>query len=398
MERALDARGNPQSAVSFVHIAGTNGKGSVAAMLESIYRAAGYRTGQLCSPHLQRYVERVQIAGRPMTEREAVRALFDQRDDARLSDLTFFEHTTLLALESFARAECDIVFLETGLGGRLDATNVVTPELSVITHIGLDHTRVLGRTYAAIAAEKAGIIKRGVPVVVGTRDRRAQKAIEARAEDLVAPTWWIGQDFDAQWQGDSLDVEVESQTYRGLRVGLLGRHQRDNAACAVAAAHVLRQRGLDWRASDLARGLSRVRWPGRLEWHDARPAFLFDAAHNPAGCAALADFLREHDHKGPVVLLFGAMKDKDHRAMLRALAGEVDHIVYAAPNMERAASPTSLSRVRKGQVATSVRQGVAAARKMAGRSGLVVVAGSIFLVAEARAIVKGVRTDPPIGL
>ena len=398
MQEALARRGNPEKELQCVHIAGTNGKGSVGAMLESVFREAGYKTGHFCSPHLHRYVERVQVNGRPISEKYAAEKLAEYRQDEALSDLTFFEHTTLLGFETFRDEKCNLVFLETGLGGRLDSTNVVVPEVSVITNIGLDHTRILGNTYAKIAKEKAGIIKKRIPLIVGARNEAACHAIEGRALVMNAPSWWIGESFDAHWRDSSAKIQVGDFLYNDVELGLKGRHQIDNAACVVSTAHALRDLGYDWTERDLRSGLKKARWSGRLESHRGRPDFVFDAAHNKSGCETLAAHLAERAHNGNVVLLFSAMADKNHRAMLRAFDGLVSSVVYAVPKMTRASDPTLFAKIRKGVVAKNVREGVAKAKRMAGHDGLVVVAGSIFLLSEARAIVKGVRTDPPIGM
>ena len=396
--QAAEVRGHPERALRFVHIAGTNGKGSVAAMIESVLRAAGYRTGQFASPHLHRYVERVRIGGRPISEREATRRIEELRADTRLPPLSFFEYTTLLAFEAFREARCDIVALEVGLGGRLDSTNIVTPDTSVITNIGLEHQRILGDTLAKIAREKAGVLKSGVPCIVGVRGKTARRAISARAKSLGAPLKWIDGDFCSTWNGRSLSVNVGDREWTGLRLGLRGDYQGDNAACALAALTELGARGFEVSDSHIRSGLRRAKWPGRLEWHRGNPAFLFDAAHNAPGCETLAHYLDGLAFPGRVVLLFGAMRDKNHRRMLDAFEGRVDRRIYAAPEIARSERPERLAKILEGTVARSVRDGVARAKRAAGPDGLVVVAGSIFVVSEVRALVKGVRSDPPIAM
>lgn len=398
MQAAAELRGHPEQSVRYVHVAGTNGKGSVATMVASVLRRAGHRTGQFTSPHLQRYVERVRIDGRPISEREAARRIEALRADARLPALSFFEYTTLLAFEAFRDARCDIVVLEVGLGGRLDSTNIVTPEVSVITNIGFEHQRILGDTLAKIAREKAGVIKPGIPCVVGTRAKSARRAIEARARLVGAPLRWIDRDFEARWERRKLSARVGQRRWDGLPLGLRGHYQADNAACALAALAELQSRGFTVSDDAIREGLRSAKWPGRLEWHRGDPTFLFDAAHNAAGCETLARYLDDLDPKGPVILLFGAMRDKDHRRMLAAFDGRVDRRVFAAPSVHRAESPDRLKKIRDGIVARSVREGIYRAKRAAGPEGLVVVAGSIFLVSEARGLVKGVRTDPPIAM
>ena len=393
---AAEVRGHPERALRYVHVAGTNGKGSVATMLESVLRAAGYRTGQFASPHLQRYVERVRIGGRPISEREAANRIEELRADTRLPPLSFFEYTTLLALESFRDARCDIVVLEVGLGGRLDSTNIVTPEASVITNISFEHERILGDTLAKIAREKAGVLKPGVPCIVGARGKNVRRAISARASAVGSPLRWIDRDFGSAWTDRSLSVRVGDREWTDLRLGLRGDYQGDNAACALATLVELGQRGFEVSDTHIRTGLKRAKWPGRLEWHDGHPAFLFDAAHNVTGCETLARYLDDREFPGRVVLLFGAMRDKDHRRMLAAFDGRVDRRIYTAPAIDRSEPAERLAKVREGTVARSVRDAIARAKRAAGPTGLVVTAGSIFLVSEVRALVKNLRTDPPI--
>jgi len=395
---AAEIRGHPERASRYVHVAGTNGKGSVAAMVESVLRAAGYRTGQFASPHLQRYVERVRIDGRPISEREAANRIEELRADTRLPPLSFFEYTTLLAFEAFRDACCDIVVLEVGLGGRLDSTNIVTPEASVITNISLEHQRILGDTLAKIAREKAGVLKPGVPCIVGARGTSVRRAISARASAVHAPLRRIDHDFESEWHDRSLSVRVGDRQWTGLRLGLRGDYQGDNAACALATLVELGECGFDVSNEHIRTGLKRAKWPGRLEWHSGHPAFLFDAAHNATGCETLARYLDEREFPGRVVLLFGAMRDKDHRRMLAAFDGRVDRRIYTAPEIDRSEPPARLAKLRDGTVARSVRDAVARAKRAAGPNGLVVTAGSIFLVSEVRALVKNVRSDPPIAL
>lgn len=398
VERAAALRGNPEREVPYVHIAGTNGKGSVSTMVESMLRAAGYRTGQFASPHLQRYVERVRVGGRPVSEREAAQRIEALRADDRLPPLSFFEYTTLLAFEAFRDAACDIVVLEVGLGGRLDSTNIVTPEVSVITNISFEHQRILGDTLAKIAREKAGVLKPNVPCVVGARGAEVRRAIRSRARSVGAPLRWIDRDFESEWQGRELSVRVGERRWDGLRLGLRGDYQGDNAACALATVAELGDCGFEVSDANIRTGLRRAKWPGRLEWLRGHPAFLFDAAHNASGCETLARYLDDLAHPGRVVLLFGAMRDKDHRRMLAAFDGRVDRRVYASPGIHRSEPPARLAKIRDGSVARSVREAVARAKRAAGPDGLVVVAGSIFLVSEVRALVKNVRTDPPIAM
>jgi dihydrofolate synthase/folylpolyglutamate synthase len=406
MRAALALRGHPEHGQRFVHVAGTNGKGSVSAMLAACFTEAGYRTGLYTSPHLHRFVERIRIDGRPLGEAEAARritellAAFAHQD---ATGNTFFELTTLLALEVFRDRACDVVVLEVGLGGRLDATNAVTPVASVITRIALDHTRILGDSIRAIAREKAGIIKAGVPLVTAVREPEARAVIEGRARRLGVDVMRIDRDFAVLPARHSrrFDVRVRNRRLLDLKTSLPGLHQRDNAACAIAVLDRLRDVGIDVPEAAMRRGLARVRWPGRLERVGTGPAFVLDAAHNLDGCQALVRFLIDDDRwragrGGRRVLVFGAMVDKDYPAMLRLLAPLVDKVIYCPPAISSAATHAQLARIAPGARARGVADALARARRSAGPRGQVIVTGSIYLIAPARARLLGLRADPLI--
>lgn len=402
VKRALELRGHPERGVPFIHVAGTNGKGSVARMLEAILRRAGYRTGLFTSPHLHRFTERVRIAGREIGPGEVVRRWqqlqpFLQTPGA--PELTFFEVTTLMALESFRYHECDVVILEVGLGGRLDSTNAVPSELAVITRIARDHVHILGDSIAGIAKEKAGILHRGAAAVIGVGQEEARRAIRARASRLKVRAWWMPQDFG--WEDGSratrFDVVVQGRRLRDLQLRLQGRYQRHNAACAVAAALRLQQDGWHVEEQAIRAGLKATRWPGRLERLRRHPEIWLDAAHNQDGSEALAVHLQaRRATRRPIVVVFGTMSDKDSAGMLAALAKAADRFVFTRPPMPRATPPSELRRLQKGAMARNVAHALARATRIAGPDGVVAVAGSIYLVAEARAQLLGIRADPPI--
>jgi dihydrofolate synthase/folylpolyglutamate synthase len=382
-----------------IQIAGTNGKGSVSAMLASALSAAGYRTGLFTSPHLHRYTERIQIDGKPLGTREAARRigeLLDAFGKPGAPFVSFFELSTLMAVEVFRDHRCDIAVMEVGLGGREDATNALPAALTIITRIAFDHESVLGRTISEIADAKAGIIKPGVPLIVGSRDREALQVIRRAAREQKAPARYIDRDFAVKpARAGCVAFTVGGRRLGPVQLGLPGEHQRDNAACAVAGLVELRRSGFQVPDRAILAGLESVRWPARLERVSGKPAHLLDAAHNPDGSAALAEYLRAQPER-PRVLVFGVMRDKDYPAMLASLAPEVDAIFYARPRIPRAEKPATLRKVVPGVAARSVGEALLKARRRAGPKGLVVVAGSIFLVAEARAKLLRVPTDPLI--
>lgn len=394
MRAALALRGDPHRAYPVVHVAGTNGKGSVSAMIERGLRAAGLRTGLYTSPHLHRFGERVRVDGAPVTDEAVVGGLEALRADPRLPPLSFFELATLFAFEALRDAAVDVAVIEVGLGGRLDATNVVAPIRTVITHVAMDHEAYLGPTIEAVAGEKAGILKAGVPAVTSSRGA-ARAVIESVAREVGAPLACIDRDFRVG--GEPLLYQDACARIEGLRPALRGAHQRDNVACAVAAMRSLREAGLVLEDEAIRVGVADVSWPGRLEHVGDAPEVILDAAHNPDGCAALAAHVRALPRK-KTVLLFGVMRDKNVREMLELLEQVGDERVYAAPEMTRAMPPEALAALAPGVVAPSLDDALEQAYRRAGPAGRVVVAGSIFVLAHVRARLLGLVSDPPIGL
>jgi len=397
--RGLDAA---RLQIPLVQVAGTNGKGSVACMISEGLRAAGYRTGLYSSPHLHRFTERVRIDGRPLATREAARRvaeLLAWSAEPGAPELSFFELGTLLAVEAFVAHRCDVAVIEVGLGGRLDATTALPATLSVITRIAMDHEALLGDSLPKIAAEKAGIIRAGVPVVVGSPGRAVQRVISAHARRMRAPLTLVDRDFRVlPGRGSRAAFEVRGRRIAGVQLGLAGEHQRDNAAIAAAALCELAGRGLPVPVSALRQGLAKARWPARLERHAAvggGPALLFDAAHNPDGCAALAREL-QRERVRPRVLIFGAMADKDYPQMLALLAPHVEHVIYLQPQLPRAATPEQLQGCLPGAAANGAADALRRARRAASGGGVVICAGSIFAVAELRARALRLRSDPLI--
>jgi dihydrofolate synthase/folylpolyglutamate synthase len=401
MHDALRYRNLAQPALPLIQVAGTNGKGSVSVMIAAGLQAAGYRTGLFTSPHLHRFTERIRIDGRPLALREAARRIAEllrvfEAPDA--PDVSFFELSTLLAIEAFRDHRCQVAVIEVGLGGRLDATSALPASLSVITNIAHDHMQMLGGTLTKIAAEKAGIIRRGVPVIVGSRTPAAQRVIRARASRMAAPLQLIERDFRCvPGAAGRVAFEVGEVRVDAVRLALSGRHQHDNAAVAVAALVQLRAQGLRIPLHALRHALTRVSWPARLELLPGRPRILLDAAHNTDGCRALGEFLTGEPRR-PRVLIFGALLDKEYRKMLRLLAPHFDRVVYVQANMPRALPTSQLQRALPGTAARNAAEALRLARRAAGSGGMVVIAGSIFVVAELRARLLRVGSDPLIRL
>jgi dihydrofolate synthase / folylpolyglutamate synthase len=390
----LHELGDPHELFQGVHVAGTNGKGSVCAMLASILQASGYRVGLMPKPHLVSYTERIQVDQRPIAEADFASLLtevqpFISKVAAKLGPPTEFEILTSAALYYFARAGIDLLVCEVGLGGRLDSTNVLDLGVEVITNIALDHTQHLGSTLEAIAAEKAGILKPDSLAVTAAQPP-ALGVIEAAARQQRIPLLRLGHEIevraiDREWAGIEASVTTPAGTYRDLRVPLLGLHQAENAAVAVAAIDGLRARG--WEVSDgaLRDGLARTRWPGRLEVIDRHPILLVDGAHNPAGLERSLEAVRMLAKGRSLVIVFGAMKDKDLPTMLGQLRAMRAPVIFSAIDWHRAAAPADLARQfgEPSDVAGSAKEAINRARQRAGANGIVLVCGSLYLVGEA---------------
>ncbi len=388
VRRAAAALGHPERCAPTFHVAGTNGKGSTAAMLAAMLAADGRRVGLYTSPHLVSFRERITIGGVPIAEDAVVEGVAAIR--RRLGtglDLTCFEVMTLLAWRTFAAAQVEVVVLEVGLGGRLDATNVVTPVVAVVTNVGLDHEAYLGPDVATIAGEKAGIIKAAVPVVSGATGV-AGEVVAARARELGSPIEVLDRDFTL---GPELDGTLAYRSPRGslgpIVLALAGMHQRRNAALAIRALE-LAPMLTPSRAAMLA-GLADVRWPGRLQVVSREPLVLLDGAHNAAGIAALIAEIRSRAAGRRVRVLFGVMRDKGWQSMLAALGEVATEIVVTRPRQPRSAEPADLAAGRSGRVRTCG-DPLTAYRQLVATSGpddVVVVAGSLFLVGDLLPVV-----------
>lgn len=396
----LECLGNPQQGMKIIHVAGTNGKGSVCAMLDSILRSAGLKTGLYTSPHLARVNERIQVNGEciPDEELAALIELVDRcaGDYARRPNgrqITFFEFLTALAFEYFRRQRTDALILETGLGGRLDATNVITPQVSVITSISLEHAQYLGASIEEIAAEKGGIIKPGVPVIVGRLPAEALAVIEKLARAKNARIIRAEEAITVRRQkqtvaGQKISLESSSDSYGSIVLPLLGAHQLVNAAIAVAALEEFgRANAIDFSQSAVKKGLASVSWPGRLQVISRAPLTLVDGAHNPEAAGALNAALKEISGGNPIFLILGMCSDKDAAGFIRNLTMPITHCWVVGLANERSLPPDALARhVRnKGwpcSVATVPQALEEAVRLAREEDGIVCAAGSLFLAGE----------------
>ena len=399
VERLLAAVGNPHTLFPALHIAGTKGKGSTAALCESSLRAAGIRTGLYTSPHLHTFRERIQVNGQKIAREEVIALVEEVRPlIERTPGITTFEAITSIGFLHFARSGVDVAIVEVGLGGRLDATNVLTPDVSVITSLSLDHTYLLGNTLAEIAYEKAGIIKPGIPIVSAPQRAEAIKVLEAVSQEREAPLTEVGRDWD--YDPGPADLDGQAFTARRITDGgsdldgeywmpLLGRHQLENGTSAIAALDILRQRGFRIPAEAVHEGLRDIHWPGRLEILSREPLVVVDCAHNPYSAQMLRKALEEWFPDQRWVLIFGASADKDIAGMLQALLPISEYIIVTRSNHPRAASPIELADIvasagSGAEVNVNVRKSLQRGLAMMDPDNGLLMTGSIFLVADAR--------------
>lgn len=393
----LEAMGRPDRRLKYVHIAGTNGKGSTAAMTAAILQAAGYKVGLYTSPYLQRFHERMRIDGKSIPDDELGAVVEGLVPLARAMDdrPTEFELTTCAAFQWFAQKSCDIVVLEVGMGGRLDATNVIeSPEVCVLTAIGLDHTEQLGNTLPLIAGEKAGILKKGVPAVLYQAPEAVDSVVAQACARLGCPLT-RARFGDLTVRSDTVQGQLfDYPPFRNLRLSLLGGHQRKNAA--VVLETVLQLRTLGWSIPDAAvfDGLSAARWPGRFEILKTAPLFLADGGHNPQCAEALAANLAWYFPGKPIHFLVGMLSDKDWRTVMDTIAPLAGSFTAVTPENPRALDAAELGAYlerfgRPVEVCPTVEAGLKAALAGAGAEDVVCSFGSLYLTGQIRTLVLG---------
>jgi dihydrofolate synthase/folylpolyglutamate synthase len=385
----LKAFGNPHKGQRYIHIAGTNGKGSVACMLAAILRQSGLKVGLYTSPHLVRFTERFQINGEEISREEAT-ALAQEVRKATVSEEppTFFEATTAMAFLYFARQATDVAIMEVGMGGRLDATNVIDPLVAVITNISLEHQAFLGHRLLDIAGEKAGIIKPGVGVVTGATQPSVIALLQSKCEENRCGLWRVGKEFRYRLTGSGLNYHGEGLKLRGLQLGLKGRFQAKNAAAAIGVIELLQKKGFNISTHAIAEGLKGCRWPGRVQVMGTAPLIIVDGAHNPGAMLTLADAIRSGFKYERLLLVIGVMADKAIRDILREIVPLSDHVIYTRPAYYRAAAPEILQALGSdlgapGEIVPLLPQAIERAKALARPRDLVLISGSLFTVGEA---------------
>jgi dihydrofolate synthase/folylpolyglutamate synthase len=399
MNQALAVFDHPEKQFPSFHIAGTNGKGSTAAMLHRILSQSGYRVALYTSPHLVSFTERIRVGDEEITPNEVVamaQEIWDRTAAAHVS-LTFFEFVTVMAFIHFARQRIDVAVVEVGLGGRLDATNLVRPVASLISTISKDHEAYLGSELLSIGREKGGIIKHGVPVVCGALPTEVAALLKNIADEHNAASYFLGRDFVFSLKNkDLFDYRGLNWSLDSLTVALRGRHQKRNAALALAGLEIAAH---DFPVNEAAlrEGLKSVRWPGRFEIVRDQPAIVLDGAHNGEGVRALIEELENFREQRRVKLLFASMEDKDWRLMLKSLSEVVDEIVLTRVNMERCADPFHLASQLGGKVPHRAIGNAPSALEYvlhrADSNDIILIAGSLYLIGELRPLVQEISTE-----
>ena len=388
----LNGLGNPHLRFPSIHVAGTNGKGSVAAMLHSILCESGYKAGLYTSPHLVDFRERISV-GRELIEEGFIFDFVHRlKTDIDKERFTFFEVTTAMAFEYLALKKVDIAIVETGLGGRLDATNMTRPLISIITNIGREHTKQLGNAIAQIAREKAGIIKQGVPTVTAVTQPKALEAIRSICSERDSELIHVQDESaytisDCSIGGSRFRFSSKSITYEDLELNLAGEHQVLNAVTALTAIEKLRQLGWQVEEEAVRSGLRKVNWPARLEVFRKQPLVLLDVAHNPAGMTTMIKALDQLFPGKRIIFVFGVMQDKDHNSMLKEMAKKAEFLVLTKPEYKRAADPESLREAveKEGmayEVVPQVKQAYLSALGKATADDVICITGSHFTVGE----------------
>ncbi len=393
MRALMTEFGNPEAKYPTIHVAGTKGKGSVSALCASALQAAGYKVGLYTSPHLLDYTERIRINGQPISHQELIRLVEQAKPAvAKIPKLTTFEITTALGFLAFAQHNVDAAVIEVGLGGRLDATNVITPKVSVITSLSYDHMAVLGNTLALIAGEKAGIIKPNVPVVSALQKDEALKVLMRIAKERCAPFTLVGRDvvfepLSHSLDGQSLRVSTNKDALT-LTMPLLGLHQVLNAAVAVTALRIFREHGLDVPDFEIQKGFAKVRWPARFEVVRRDPPIIFDAAHNQESFERLRQALDDYFPGRPVYLVFGASEDKNVLGMFEEIRSKVKGLFVTKSNHPRALETDKIVELaRQAEIpnvaVAPVAEAFSRALDLSAKDGSIVLsAGSMFVTAE----------------
>ena len=391
IQQILRNLGDPQKTYQCIHVAGTNGKGSIASMLTAILTECGFKTGLYTSPHLVRFNERIRVNGREITDDQVVAAYEAVKGVPMGSrEPTFFEFATAMALYEFGRQQVDWAVIETGMGGRLDATNVVQPAVSIISNISIEHREYLGNTITQIAGEKGGIIKPSTPVVTGAAQKSALDVLKEIATSNSAPLFRLGGEFRTRRTSDGTFTYYGIQNvWRALQLNLAGKFQFRNAALALATCEMLLGQNVSLNTDCIKQGLAKTVWPGRLEVIQENPLVIFDGAHNLVAARNLAHYLDSHIANKKITLVTGILDDKPYAAMLKSLLPLCTRVILTQPVIDRALPPESLKSVAENyvghiEIIPDVGSAVRHAIDTSASDDAVCVAGSLYLVGDAK--------------
>ena len=392
IKNILDGLGNPQDKFKCIHIAGTNGKGSIASILASVLTASGYKTGLYTSPHLVRFNERIRINNIPISDGNVLAAYEAvKRTHFGSREPTFFECTTAMAFFEFERQHVDWAIIETGMGGRLDATNIIHPTVSIISNISIEHKSYLGHTIAEIAREKAGIIKEKTPAITGVKQKSAIAVLENIATDRLAPLYRLSRQFRVRRNKEQTFTYFGMEhTWHNLQIGLLGNFQVDNAAIALAACEILRRDQVVLPLDAIRTGLLETNWPGRMEVVSKSPCIILDGAHNLSGARNLAVYLSDHLAGCKITLVAGMLDDKPYHAMLQHLLPVCNRLILTRPKINRALPTETLNVAARRMISDitcidDVGKAVEHAIQTTAQDEVICIAGSLYVVGEAKA-------------
>ena len=387
----LKGVGNPQNNFNTIHVAGTNGKGSIASALSTILHKAGYKVGLYTSPHLVRFNERICINNHPVSDKNVVAAYKAVKSAHHGSrEPTFFEFTTAMAFYEFGRHNVEWAVVETGMGGRLDATNIITPALTIITNISLEHKLYLGNTISEITREKGGIIKKGTPVVTGVTQKNAISALTSIAKSQSAPLYRFRDAFRIRRnRNTTFNYFGIDHIWRNIKTGLIGKHQINNAALILAACELLIKNNLNLTLKNIKDGLEQNRWPGRLEIVSSSPLILLDGAHNFIAARHLARYLSENLSDRNITLLIGILDDKPYKSILKDLLPLCRKVILTRPKIDRALAPEKLYPIAQKiisdiHVIPDVDKAIIYAIESASPKDVICIAGSLYVVGEAK--------------
>lgn len=390
--KILETLGDPHKSFKCIHVAGTNGKGSIASALASILHTSGYKTGLYTSPHLVRFNERICINNEPVSDEDVINSYEKVKKVQEKADrsLTFFEYTTAMAFYEFGRQKVDWAVIETGMGGRLDATNIIEPSISIISNLSIEHTTYLGNTIAQIAEEKGGIIKENTPVVTGVRQKDAVSILKKIAQDKSAPFYHFSEDFKVErTQEQRFNYFGIENVWRDMQTGLQGSYQVDNAALVLATCEILGQSEADLPLQCIKDGLEQNKWPGRLEIVSTSPFVVIDGAHNLDAAENLAKYLSENLSDRKLTLVVGILDDKPYTAILQSLLPVCNRVIITQPKIDRSLVPEKLSLIAKEMVSdvkiiADVAEAVKYAIETSSPEDAVCIGGSLYVVGEAK--------------